>query len=254
MAGILDLVETSHLIVITRREHIASIRGKAIYAVREVAIIPLTSEVEARKAIDDARARLKKAGGVADGGDEDADDDDGDTASVASVEDGADGKQPGETEAKTAPVEKSTTSARDAGSKGYGGFAKRWFTRNNSKQAVNDSRGAKEEVSSPGQESEDVSPAGQGDMPATTNASESKSDGAEKDDRERGPQTEASKGKTTITSLTPRILRTAKLYFSTTGFFFSYDHDLSGSLTQRSVLTSESPLWKRFGDGVSSNF
>jgi hypothetical protein len=48
--------------------------------------------------------------------------------------------------------------------------------------------------------------------------------------------------------LTPRILRTARLYFSASGFFFSYEHDLSGSLMQRDSVTTSLPLWKRYDD------
>ena len=54
----------------------------------------------------------------------------------------------------------------------------------------------------------------------------------------------SSTGKSNIESLTPRILRSARLYFSSSSFFFSYDHDLSTSM--QSSSSSTLPLCKRF--------
>lgn len=66
-------------------------------------------------------------------------------------------------------------------------------------------------------------------------------EGATKGDRKQAE-------KSNIETLTPRILRSARLYFSSSSFYFSYDHDLSNSLSRQGTVNSSLPLWKRFDE------
>ncbi|KAK5163467.1 uncharacterized protein LTR77_010649 [Saxophila tyrrhenica] len=235
LVGILDLVTSSHLIVITRREHVASIRGKAIYGVRDVTLIPLTSQAEAQVSIDTAKKSLAKAAGTAASVETDESDvgDDAETASVVSVED--EGPEEDAAELPKGGLKKSAT------------FAKRWFSRNAPK-------GRKQSTSKDSSvEGETVAEEGN-DQNASVTSNEQNEQTPQSPPRDRSSEgndkpTEPSQGKSTIESLTPRILRTAKMMFSTSGFYFSYDHDLSGTLTQKSTMVSGMPLWKRF-DGL----
>ena len=58
--GLLNLVSTSHLIVITKREQVALIHGRVIFAVRDVLLVPLTSQSEAEKAVAGVQKTLKQ--------------------------------------------------------------------------------------------------------------------------------------------------------------------------------------------------
>ena len=249
------------MIVITRREHIASIRGKAIYAVRDVTLIPLASQEEAQKTIDNARTGLTKAAGVASGVETDYSEveDEADTASVASIDEGKDAEPMKE------PLEKSTTSTKDDDQnqgKGYGSFAKRWFGRGGSKKGPKKQESeegeskpeqgpeqTKQPQEAPSASSTADSEQTQQDPSAPSNAAEEPQE-KEAESAANEQTKEDAKGRSSIASLKPRILRTARMYFSSTGFFFSYDHDLSHSLTQHSALPPDSPLWKRFNETV----
>ncbi len=233
--------------MITRREQVASIRGKAIYAVRDVTLIPLTSQDEAQKSIAAVRKSLAKAAGAANGGetDESHGGDDDDTHSIASAKDEKEHEDPAAIDPPKDEPKQENAQSRG----GYGGFAKRWFSNKAG------SRGKQELTSGEdsGQEQKPAVERAKDDVKggtATTIDSKEPDDQADPDDKASPDDTnkdqKASSGKSTIESLTPRILRNAKLYFSTSGLFYSHDHDLSGTLTQRSTLTSDLPLWKRF--------
>lgn len=71
--------------------------------------------------------------------------------------------------------------------------------------------------------------------------------GEEKDEQ----KTSVSSSESVLQSLTPRILRSTKLYFASRNFYFSYDYDLSRSLPRQEPASSTIPLSKRFDDLVS---
>src|SRR5579871_5801763 len=55
ISGLLKIASSSFLISISRREQVAQISGKPIYSIREVALIPLSSQSDAEQAIAKAR-------------------------------------------------------------------------------------------------------------------------------------------------------------------------------------------------------
>jgi len=58
-------------------------------------------------------------------------------------------------------------------------------------------------------------------------------------------------GDTTLATLIPRILKTTNLYFTSRSFYFSYDYDLSRSLSRQESASASVPLYKRFDPLVS---
>ncbi|KAE8554224.1 hypothetical protein EYB25_002762 [Talaromyces marneffei] len=60
LVGLLDIASSSFLIPITQRKEVAQILGKPIYAVTNVAIIPLTSQDDANRAIIQAQSTSKQ--------------------------------------------------------------------------------------------------------------------------------------------------------------------------------------------------
>jgi hypothetical protein len=58
-------------------------------------------------------------------------------------------------------------------------------------------------------------------------------------------------GDTTLATLIPRILKTTNLYFTSRSFYFSYDYDLSRSISRQESSSASVPLYKRFDPLVS---
>jgi hypothetical protein len=234
--------------VITRREQVASIRSKAIYAVRDVTLIPLTSQSDAEQRIKTARQRLSKAQGTAAGMEtEDSEiDDEAETASIASATD----EEASKDAAALEPPEKDSFAKNVIQKQGkYGRFAQRWFSRNGSKKDTMRKQGIDTEDETPSEDPQQIVEADKsGDTADTAASNPDQSDLTleEASIEESNEVQDAPKDKKAVEYLAPRILRSARLYFNTVGFYFSYDHDISGALTQKSVLTSNLPLWKRF--------
>lgn len=225
---------TSYLITITRREQIAQIRGKAIYAIRDVTLIPLSSQVEAEKSISAAEKTLKHTNPVEiEQPDESDIEDDVDSTASGDNED----TEPAEAAALEPPkslVKRGTSVfknvVQDKGK--YGRFATRWFSKgggasgsaqSSQEQTVEESPTLTQQQA-PGQAAETVP---KEDKDTSAGAEEVPPSGSDTNDTSK-PENEpqASNSRSNIESLTPRILRSAKLYFSSSGFYFSYDHDL----------------------------
>jgi hypothetical protein len=128
--GLLDLVATKYLISITQRQQVANIRGKPIYSIKDVTLIPLSSQSDAEEAIFGAgRSHGQDKKTVAEDTEESDVEDDAETASVNE-------ETSSEAENADAPnntvLKKSTTFVKDVvQDKGrYGRFANRWFSKN----------------------------------------------------------------------------------------------------------------------------
>ena len=259
----LDLVSTSYLISITGSEQVAQIRGKAIYAVRDVTLIPLASQAEAEKTIVTAQRSLKQEKSSATG-DETEESDIGEDAAdgeTSTVENSEQLTEAAALEPSNSAGKRSMGSVSNAGQdKGrYGRFAKHWFSKK-AKDGRKEDSSAQDDQPLEQEQAGKVLPDKDRNPVAGAESAEGTGDGTqgqEIDDKKIAMEdagadgnldeaTQTTKAKSVIESLTPRILRIAKLFFSTSGFFFSYDHDLSGTLTQRGTLTSSLPLWKRF--------
>ena len=65
-------------------------------------------------------------------------------------------------------------------------------------------------------------------------------------------KTSAKPTESVLQSLSPRILRTTKMFFSSRNFYFSYDYDISRSLSRQETNASNIPLFNRFDPLVCS--
>lgn len=246
LAGILDLVESSYLIAITKKEQVAKIKGSDVWRVTDVVTIPLHA---GREEAEGVLAPLVK--GQKNGGSEEEEEDgesseeEGDFASldkhepddeVAAIEETD--KEPAG--GKKGVLGKSTSFVKNVVQERgkYGRFATRWFSRNGSREGVR-----RQEGMAVGEEKEETLTKEQ-----TRQMDEAlpEDETASGDDETQEKATEQQQS--AIEHLTPRILRNARLYFSNGGFYFSYEHDISGSLAQRSHTGSSIPLWKRFDE------
>lgn len=137
--GLLTVAPVAYLITILRREQVAQIRGVPIYVITDVALIPLSSQTEAKKAIDHAKDSLRKGSGgpaiVAE--DTDTSDDEEVHAELIAEEDDqssptSSGSKRGFPATRPDRSERSTSNvAQDVlARKGqYGRFAERWFSK-----------------------------------------------------------------------------------------------------------------------------
>nr|POF18224.1 phosphatidylinositide phosphatase sac2 [Quercus suber] len=238
IVGLLDLVKTSYLIAITRREQVAQIRGKAVYGIRDVALIPLASQAQARSAI--GVARRIAAGHASEEEDEESEVETDEEGSVTADEDELTSNVP-KASKNTGSVVKNIVQDRGK----YGRFAERWFStgggwtvsgrRQQGMTEQKDERLTKERE----KQTEEAFP---NIAPASLDSSEQGS----KVDGEGAEFGHSSSSKSAIETLTPRIVSAARLYFSSSGFYFCYDHDISRSLVRKDPSPSSTPLWKRF--------
>ncbi|KAJ9656783.1 hypothetical protein H2201_008435 [Coniosporium apollinis] len=138
IVGLLKIASSSFLISISRRQQVAQIRGKPIYVITDVALIPLSSQADANKAITQARESLQKrsrAEGTGEEPESDTSDDESVTyADTATYEDSLPSTPPPEedTQATTATKrERRSSIAEDVVVKkgAYGRFADRWFSK-----------------------------------------------------------------------------------------------------------------------------
>jgi hypothetical protein len=244
--GLFEVATSFFLISISGREQVAQIRGKAIYKITDVTLIPLASQFEADRAIGSAREniqRRKEAEGL---GEDDYDSDsEEETASVTDslVED----EPAARTEVKN-PVtgqqrrlQRKTSVAEDVmQNKGlYGRFADKWFSKKGWKDDKRRTQGMNVDSTMPKEDEENPkSPAKPDTLPVEDK------DVSELVSPEDIPKALGGQKDSNANALLPKILRTTKMYFASGNFFFSYDYDLSRSIEQQQ-LSSNLPLHKQ---------
>lgn len=256
--GLLNLASSSYLVAISKREQVAQIRGKPIYVITNVALIPLASQSEAQHAIQHAKTTLKsnKPESL------DTSDDEDDSSSTVDEEhdDNASVGLPDEPlNVPKGSVNKATTVVADViKNKGqYGRFAQRWFSKGGWKSDGIRKQGMSETdlTLTPEQkkQAEDSLPHNAKDQVESTPA-ENQSEPAPSDEQQPiAESTPVAPKDTTLTNLIPRILKTTNLYFTSRSFYFSYDYDLSRSLSRQESTSASVPLYKRFDPLVSAS-
>lgn len=157
-------------------------------------------------------------------------------------------------------VNKATTVVADViKNKGqYGRFAQRWFSKGGWKSDGIRKQGMSETdlTLTPEQkkQAEDSLPDNAKDQVESAPARNQSQD-APSDEQQPTSATESAPvtpGDTTLTNLIPRILKTTNLYFTSRSFYFSYDYDLSRSLSRQESTSASVPLYKRFDPLVST--
>lgn len=244
----------------------AQIRGKPVYKITDVALIPLASQSDADQAITTAREhlrRLNKTTGTDHGSE---------SGSESESEEGApsvtDSLLEEETGAQAAEVKDAVTGQRGKAQPGtsvaedviqrkgvYGRFADKWFSR---KGWSADSRRVQGLTSDEDLRQNTISPpknaSGEGASQfGQVTAGASKPDAIPTDDKtvpepvkpEEIPKALGGEKDATTIALLPKILQTTRMYFASGNFFFSYDYDISHGIgTQRP--NSSLPLHRQF--------
>ncbi|KAL1651583.1 hypothetical protein SLS61_005536 [Didymella pomorum] len=256
VVGLLKVATSVFLISICGREQVAQVRGKPIYKITDVALIPLASQSEADKAITSTREHLHRHNKGRGTGDNDADSESEDEA--PSVTDSLVEEAPQSPTEVTDPVtgqrgpaDRKSSVAEDVMQKKgvYGRFADKWFSRKGWSADSRRTQGLSSE--------EDLAakniPKNVDSTGPTEEAEASKSNKLPSDEKTT-PETvkpedipkalEGEKDATTM-ALLPRVLQTTKMYFSSGNFFYSYDYDLSHGIANQPTNASV-PLFRQY--------
>ncbi|OJD14049.1 hypothetical protein AJ78_05575 [Emergomyces pasteurianus Ep9510] len=242
--GLLSLASFSFLISITQRQQVAQILGKPIFVITGVAIIPLSSQAEATKAINQARAQLSSS--------KDEVPNDDEARSSESETDLSIGRSSEDVELDSTDREiypplgsrgrKESTIAEDVIEKRgrYGRFASRWFSKN---------EWAGKNRRMPGKGFEQIiDPAAEGSVKGRKSG-DCINETLELDDLSSTGQKASSapqevNADTTGTApyeLMPKFLRYTKMMFSSRNFYYSYDYDITRKFGVHDPQTSPVP-------------
>ena len=247
------------MISISDREQVALIRGKPIYKITNVALIPLSSQADADKAIVATRDHLKRRNRAPGLDDEDTDSESEDGAPSVTdsiVEDSS--SAPSEvkdtvTGQKGTAAQKTSVAEDVIQRKGvYGRFADKWFSR---KGWSADNRRLQGLSSEENLAAKNVPQNVDSGMPKEEEQpkTESKPDAIPTSDKdisepvspEAIPKALSGEKDAATVALLPKILQTTKMYFSSGNFFFSYDYDISHGIGQQQPSSSVA-LFKQF--------
>ncbi|KAL1598320.1 hypothetical protein SLS59_007004 [Nothophoma quercina] len=253
--GLLKVATSVFLISICGREQVAQIRGKPVYKITDVALIPLASQAEADKAITSTREHLHRHSKARGTDDYDTDSESEDEA--PSVTDSLVEEAHTRTEVKDpvtgqrGPADKRSSVAEDVMQKKgvYGRFADKWFSR---KGWSADSRRSQGLSSEDDLAAKNV-PKNVDSTGPTEEADAAKSDELPSDEKstpdsvkpEDIPKALEGEKDATTMALLPRVLQTTKMYFSSGNFFYSYDYDLSHGVANQPTNASI-PLFKQY--------
>ncbi len=238
--------------------------------ITDVALIPLSSQADANKAITQARESLQKhsrAEGTGEEPESDTSDDESVTyADTATHEDSLPSTPPTEEDIQSTAAtkrERRSSIAEDVVVKkgAYGRFADRWFSKKGWSTEGRRKLGmSSEEELNHQQELRNSSTAVQSNHGAAEDGTPEKSEAVEagtsggKDADQSPAEIEKAvedPSQDVMTSMMPKIIRTTRLYFSSRSFFYSYDYDISHSLGKQTTGHSSLPLFKLFDPLVS---
>lgn len=240
----MQIASFSFLLCITRREQIAQIFGKPIYIIRDVTILPLSTQAEADQAITQARAGLQKARAAREANLASSESEESEYESLDdhAVGDPPEAQIPADERPQIAGRSESTTSVvQDViERKGqYGQFASQWFSRRGwglDHQRVEGT--STEKIQEIDQQQKKPQPhttesISQGDPLPTTVETLGQSSAVDEVPSSQRLSQEAA------IQMLPKILRTTKLLFTTQNFYFSYDFNIS---TRFGILSSPASL------------
>ncbi|RVX74267.1 hypothetical protein B0A52_02099 [Exophiala mesophila] len=237
--GLLSLASSHFLIAITQREQVAHIFGKPIYVVTDVAIVPITSQADARRAIIAARtSRGSNNSSNASSSDltdtdDHSDNENSDDGEAARQESYAEPETPHDSRPSQPRQPSSTSIAKDviANRGQYGRFASQWFSRPGwgAGRNVNNALPTKSNPESQTGVASSSVDASSGKSQAEEDVNAGKAaEGAAQDTKPL--QTDQISQENSIADAIPKILRTTKMILTSGSFFFSYDFDLTRRL------------------------
>ena len=253
------MASSSYLVSVCSRKQVAQVRGKPIFVITGVALIPLSSQAEARKAIDQTNESLKK--GQNSSGDRSAESD------TSEDEDDHEDKAQVEHEDPTAPPtpdktgttagarpeagQRSSSIAEDViGKKGqYGRFAERWFSKKgwsvDKKRMQGMSADEVEKNEAKGSTAPPSSTSGEKAGVQSMLDVESKQPERQKASVNDSKKEQSESSNVTDTLL-PKLLRTTKMLLCSNSFYFSYDYDISRRWGSQDSRSQDLPLHKSF--------
>ncbi|KAJ5491328.1 hypothetical protein N7539_002895 [Penicillium diatomitis] len=252
LVGLLSIASYSFLVSISQRQQVAQIQGRPIYAVTNVAIIPVSTQEDAGRAIDQARKEALQTGADLDTESEEEEEEDVDRTTdrvemeISSV--------------PSSPVRETPPHQRDMSVSSiaeevigkrvrFGSFAANWLSRKTPGLA-RPSASDRESLESPFEKSPRESVDGSGRKDEATKTaeaaipkeveehSEAQPDPALPGEADRPVAEQASQ-------LLPKLLRWTKVLFASRNFFFSYDYDLTRSFEAQELWNAHQPLHKR---------
>ncbi|KAL8678913.1 MAG: hypothetical protein Q9186_004770 [Xanthomendoza sp. 1 TL-2023] len=246
---LLNIASASYLVSIRHRQQVAQIRGYPVYVITSVALIPLSSQSEAKKAIEETKKEVEK--GSSDQAasrvvDSDSSGDEGSYHSDGHVRDdnteASKALTPPYGNARRKSQENADSVAQDViGRRGqYGRFAERWFSRKGWTSERRRVQGMSSDVVENPESAciEEPSASGRPEI-----VSGSKDEGGEplRSDAHGAPTT-ILQGQDVTSTLLPKLLRTTKMLFASKSLFYSYDYDITRRLGDQKVKATNIPL------------
>jgi hypothetical protein len=225
LAGLLSIASSSFLVAITQREQVAQIFGRPVYVITDVAILPLSSQNEASRAIATAIESLA----TSETSTTDTDTDVSDTE--ANNSNPRDHPEP-ETPIDRKPPQKQTSNptsiARDviANRGQYGRFAAQWFSKQGWSGGKSTSVPAASQRDDHG---ESASPPAEADAAVAANQPQTSED-LETQEQDHEKDAEQLMSGASITEAVPKILRRTRMLLTSGSYFFSYEFDLTRRL------------------------
>ncbi|KAL8693432.1 MAG: hypothetical protein Q9218_001742 [Villophora microphyllina] len=238
--GLLNIARVSYLICISGRQTVAQIRGFPVYVITSVALVPLSSQSDATKAIERSQKEVQAQNNDQSQNGVTESDTSADKAGNRS-DDHVTDESPKQPQAlsphdssRRRSQEASKSVAQDViGRKGqYGRFAERWFSK---KGWTSERRRVQGMSADDERKSETARTRATSNPVRTENVSQgvSGTNGAEDMPAEEASQHggELLPQESDVTSnLLTRLLRTTKMLFASQSFFYSYDYDITRRL------------------------
>lgn len=250
------------MISISRREQVAQIRGKPIYSISEVALIPLSSQSDAEQAITRARQsqqRHIKTGEIGEDfqSDSESSEDDREDNISLTEEPSAPSSPPNErSDTPEGPHKRKTSIAEDVIQRRglYGRFAQKWFSRGGWAADSRQRQGmsSEEDLSRAQELRQNPAAAVEHEKEHEKHVEnlepfgEHRHDAVAQDPPLEIADTAKAQAKETRIPMLPKVLTVSKMFFSSKSFYFAYDYDLSRSLVNQPDTPSSSPLHRTF--------
>lgn len=235
--GLLSVASSSFLVSITQRKQIAQIQGRPIYTVTNVAIIPVSSQADAARAIAQARKESSQEEITIESSSDEDDLPDNETDKAeAEAEIGSVPGSPTRDISHGRGASVSSIAEDVLGKKvRFGRFAANWLSRKN----LGLPRPGALEQEVPESPFDEVSRSS-GDLNEEQRDPVTDITPEEPLAQNEGDQSKSSQA----ADLLPKLLRYTKLLFASHNFFFAYDYDLTRSFSTQEAWKDQLPLHK----------
>ncbi|MCJ1284814.1 hypothetical protein MMC26_004151 [Xylographa opegraphella] len=257
IVGLFTVASSSYLISISGRQQVAQIRGKPVYVITGVDLIPLSSQSDAQKAIELNNANSKKAASRVSAeltSDSDTSEDENEDAKPDQVSNNEDDDptiphtpeaDKSEASASQGTVEKTSSVVQDViGRKGqYGRFAEKWFSKRGWSVEKRRMQGMSE-ANSEGSGYKSRKASGIKSTVASEDSPDVPTIASDKQDQRQEIKEAPTDPSIVADNLTPKLLKTTKMLLSSRSFYFSYDYDITRRLGTVQTKNSDVPLHK----------